>query len=95
MHSPLEPRVGRGGGGEALGFGEHRPVVLVVRRCIAGTPASSPVNVDLGGIQVTGGGDFLSLPQEKQEAIIMSHFEVGLRGALAQSTAARVRGALI
>jgi hypothetical protein len=52
-----------------------------------------PVNVD--GIQIGGGGDFLSLPREKQVAIIMNHFETGLRGALAQATAARVRGALI
>jgi hypothetical protein len=54
-----------------------------------------PVDVDVGGIQITGGGDFLSVPREKQVAIIMSQFEAGLRGALAQSTAARVRGALI
>jgi hypothetical protein len=55
----------------------------------------SMVNVSLGPIQIGGGSDFLSLPQEKQIQLLLSHIERGLKGRWAQAVAARVRGALI
>jgi TP901 family phage tail tape measure protein len=57
--------------------------------------AGSMVNVSLGPIQIGGGSDFLSLPQEKQIQLLLSHIERGLKGRWAQAIAARVRGALI
>ncbi len=53
------------------------------------------VHVDLGGVHIGGGGDFLSLPVGEQERIILAHVERALHGRYAQAIAARSRSALV